>query len=357
MKWSIFEKGNVGGINTKNRFVRSAAGSGVASKDGYVTDNVIQWYTEVAEGGSGIIITEMMTVWDDGNFPENYLRIDDDAYIEGLSKVTNIVHNNNSKLIAQIGNYGSLLHWEPKNQPLGPSHVKDLISGIIPKKMTEDDIKFVVDKFVESAKRSKDAGFDGVQIHLAHGFLLYKFLNPYYNVRNDRYGGSIENRTRIAVEILDGIKQSCGDSFAVWMKINASDYTENEESFTFDNCKEACKILAKSGYDAVEISGGIAGGQVLPARPNNDEAYNREYAEIIAEETDMPVILVGGIRRLDLAEEILQESNIEGIGITRALTYDPSLIKRWQEGDTAESRCIVCNKCFATEGQLCIFKK
>lgn len=206
----VFEKSNIGGIEVNNRFVRSAAGSGVATLDGNVTNNVIEWYTEVAQGQIGLIITEMMTVWDDGNFPEKYLRIDDDSYIDGLRKITYVVHSNDAKIIAQIGNYGSLLHWEPQKQPYGPSKVKDLVSGIIPKEMTKDDIKYFVNKFIEAAIRSKEAGFDGVQVHAAHGFLLYKFLNPYYNVRNDEYGGSIENRARIIVEIFNGIKEKCG---------------------------------------------------------------------------------------------------------------------------------------------------
>lgn len=357
MKRKVFEEINLGGIKAKNRFVRSAAGSGVASKDGHVTEDVLDWYKEVAEGGAGIVITEMMTVWDDTNFPQEFLRIDDDTYIEGLKKVADVIHANNSKIIAQIGNYGSLLHWEPNKKPFGPSEVKDRISGITPKEMTREDIKFVVDKFIESSKRSKEAGFDGVQVHAAHGFLLYKFLNPYYNLRTDEYGGTKENRARIIVEILNGIKEACGEAFPVFLKINASDFSEDEGSFTFEHCKEASVILGEAGYDAIEISGGIAGGEVLPARGNKDEAYNRRFAENIAEEISSDIILVGGIRNLELAEDIIQESKIKAIGMTRALTYEPGLINRWKDGAVQESKCIMCNKCFTTEGQMCIFKR
>ena len=308
MKRKVFEDIKLGGIQLKNRFIRSAAGSGVASSDGYVTEEVLKWYEEVSQGGAALIITEMMTVWDDSNFPQEYLRIDNDSYIQGLKKVTDVIHVNGSRAVAQIGNYGSLLHWEPKEQPFGPSEVKDLISGITPKEMTSEDIEFVISKFIETSVRSREAGFDGVQVHAAHGFLLYKFLNPYYNQRTDEYGGSVENRARIIIEILRGIKEACGEDFSVFLKINASDFTEGEGSFTFKHCREATKLLSKAGYDAIEISGGIAGGKVLPARGNADIEYNRKFAEILSKEIEADLIVVGGIRSLEVAEDIVQKN-------------------------------------------------
>lgn len=357
----VFEKTNIGGIEVNNRLVRSACGSGVATVDGYVTDNVIEWHRDIAEGQVGLIITGMMGITDDGNFPAKVLRIHDDSFIEGLSKVTNIVHNNKSKIISQIGHHGALLFSETKTQPIGPSEVEDFISGIKAKEMTKNDIKNMISEFVKAAIRSKKAGFDGVQVHAAHGFLLNKFLSPYYNRRNDEYGGSIENRTRIIVEIFNGIKEECGKDFPIFLKINSSDFLKNNEGFTFEECKEACKILAEAGYDAIEISGGIAGGEVGPARPKiktkEDEAYQREYAQSIAEEIDTPVILVGGIKSLEVAEEILQETKIQAISMARALTMEPKLIKKWIEEESEKSKCISCNKCFGTEGELCIFNR
>jgi 2,4-dienoyl-CoA reductase-like NADH-dependent reductase (Old Yellow Enzyme family) len=155
MKRKVFETNKLGNINLKNRFIRSAAGSGIASDDGFVTEHVKNWYRKVAEGGVSLIISEMMTAWDDGNFPENYLRIDEDRYIDSLKEVAEIVHHSDCKIIAQIGNYGSLLHWEPKIKPVGPSEVKDRISNIVPKPLSIEQINKVILHFAKSAMRAK----------------------------------------------------------------------------------------------------------------------------------------------------------------------------------------------------------
>lgn len=357
MVYKVFEKMNLGGMTMENRFIRSAAGSGVASPDGYVTPNVINWYQQVSAGKPSMIITEMMTVWDDSNFPENYLRIDDDTYIEGLRQITDIAHSNKVNIVAQLGNYGSLLHWPARKQPLGPSAIEDLVSGITAKEMTLEDLQFVIRQFIDAAIRSKEAGFDGVQVHAAHGFLINKFLSPYYNRRKDNYGGSISKRANILMDILEGIKKACGPDYPVLIKLNCSDFNDHPESFTFSHSLETSKLLSEAGYDGIEISGGVAGGSITPARSAKEIAYHTGYAKQIAEEVSIPVILVGGIRDLDVAEKVITETKIQAIGMTRALTYDPMLILKWHNGDHSPSKCIACNKCFVTDGQHCIFKK
>ncbi|MCH4890184.1 NADH:flavin oxidoreductase [Acidaminobacter sp. JC074] len=350
----VFKKNKLGSIELKNRFVRSAAGSGVASKEGFVTYEVKDWYRKVASGGAGLLITEMMTVWDDSNFPEYYLRVDDDKYIKGLKELADISHSYRSGIVAQIGNYGSLLHWEPNKIPVGPSNVKDAISCIEPHALSEIEINDLVNYFIEAAKRVKEADFDGVQVHAAHGFLLNKFINPYYNNRKDRYGGSTENRSRIIVEIVDGIKKACGKDFLVLLKLNSDDYVNESYGFKFDEARKVASYLSNKGFDGYEITSGLAGGRISPARPLDEEAYNLKHAKIISEENNLPVILVGGIRSLTLAEKILNETSINSIGMTRALTYKPDLINEWMNGEQV-SKCIACNKCFVTDGQLCIF--
>jgi 2,4-dienoyl-CoA reductase-like NADH-dependent reductase (Old Yellow Enzyme family) len=350
-----FVKNIIGKVTVKNRLVRSAAGSGVASKEGYVTDDVRKWYEKVADGGAGLIISEMMTAWDDGNFPENYLRIDDDVYIDGLTSVADIVHKRNSKIIAQIGNYGSLLHWEANKPPVGPSKIKDEISGITAKALSEKEIREIINYFIDAAIRAEKAGFDGVQIHAAHGFLLNKFINPYYNRRNDAYGKDTEGRSKIIVDIHNGISKACGDKFLVLLKINSSDFIDEDYGFKFDESRKVCNYLSSVGFDAIEISSGLAGGKITPARPINEVAYNLEHTKIISEDIQTPVILVGGIRSFDIAEEILSSTSIHSIAMTRALTYEPELIKRWEEEGKVKSKCIACNKCFTTEGQMCVF--
>jgi 2,4-dienoyl-CoA reductase-like NADH-dependent reductase (Old Yellow Enzyme family) len=354
MNSKLFEKNTIGSLQLKNRVIRSAAGSGIASKEGYVTQHVKDWYSRVSSGGASLLISEMMTVWDDGNFPEGYLRIDNDKYIEGLKEISDIVHKNNSKIIAQIGNYGSLLHWEPLKTPVGPSKVNDSVSGITPKELSTDEVKKLIDHFVSTAKRAKEASFDGVQIHAAHGFLLNKFLNPYYNKRRDQYGGSTENRARILSDIAKAIKEECGKDFIVLLKINTSDFTHEDHGFTFDESLRVCKTLSKDNYDAIELTSGVAGARVSPARSKNEIAYNKPYGRIIADEIEIPIILVGGIRSFDIAEEILQNTQIQYIGMTRALTKNPDLIKQWEQENYTPSDCTSCNLCFTSPGQMCV---
>lgn len=355
MKKTVFEKNQLGTLELKNRLIRSAAGSGVASKEGEVTDAVRSWYKEVARGGASMIISEMMTAWDDSNFPEYYLRIDDDRYIQGLSDLAKIVHAEDSKLIAQIGNYGSLLHWTPNKTPVGPSAIKDEVSGITPHPLSEEEIKTIIHYFIDAAKRAQKAGIDGVQVHAAHGFLLNKFINPYYNRRTDAYGEDVKGRSKIIVEILEGIKWACGSDFLVLLKINSSDHIDEDYGFKFEESKQVSHYLSEMGFDGIEVSSGLAGGKITPARPIKEVAYNLDYAEIIADQIKAPVILVGGIRSLDLAEKIIGETSIHSVAMTRALNMAPDLINKWAEGEQASSKCTGCNRCFVTDGQLCIF--
>lgn len=336
MNSRVFEKINIGGIEVNNRFVRSATVVQKATLDGYVTEDILNMYRELSEGEVGLIITGTMGIIK-GADNSKLLRIHDDSYLEGLKKLTDVVHKNNSKIIPQLGHGGTL-------------------------EMTKAEIENFVEEFGEAALRSKKAGFDGVQVHAAHGFLFSKFLSPYHNRRNDEYGGSLENRARIILEVFNSIKTKCGKEFPVFIKINCSDFFENGNGFTFEESKQVAKIFAEAGFDAIEISGGSAvGGEYTPARPKihlkEQEAYHKDFAVKIAEEVSIPVILVGGIRSLEIAEDILQETKIEAISLSRPLIREPKLIKRWAEGNTEKAKCVSCNQCFDQEGNICIFNR
>jgi len=335
MSKKVFEKINLGGIEVNNRFIRSATVVQKATIDGYVTEDLLDIYRELSEGQVGLIITGTMGIIE-GADDSKLLRIHDDSYLEGLKKLVDVAHKNHSKIIPQLGHGGTL-------------------------QMTKVEIQSFVEQFGEVALRSKKAGFDGVQVHAAHGFLFSKFLSPYHNRRTDEYGGSLENRTRIMLEVLNSIKIKCGIDFPVFIKINSSDFFENGNGFTFEECKEAAKIFADAGFDAIEISGGAAGGEYGPARSKihlkEQEAYHKDYAAEIAREVSIPVILVGGIRSLEVAEDILEETNIEAISFSRPLIREPQLIKRWIEGNTEKAKCVSCNRCFNPEGASCIFNK
>lgn len=357
---SVFEPMVLGGINVKNRFVRSATVSSLATESGYVTDALIDYYRELSEGQVGLIITGTVGIIDDDIFDLNNLRIHDDSFIDGLKDLTGVVHESGSKIIAQLGHNSSLTYKAVPKPPWAPSAVKDFSSSVESKEMSPQEIKMLIDGFAKAAKRCQDAGFDGIQVHAAHGYLLSKFLTPYYNRRTDAYGGSVENRVRILVEILDAVKAECGEDYPVFVKINSSDYIDIKEQFTEDECLEALYILEKAGYDALEISGGLAGTRVGPARTGiktkADEAYHLDFIKGIEGQMKASIILVGGIRSLEVANEVIDTTYVDAVALSRPLVSEPQLIKRWQLESDVKAKCVSCNKCFNPSGAVCILK-
>lgn len=357
----LFEPTCLGGIYISNRTVRSATVSSLATEDGYVTDELINYYNELAQSEIGLIITGTVGVMQNDIFDLKNLRIHDDSYINGLTKLADDVHINRSKIIAQLGHNSNLTYKTVSVPPLAPSAVKDFSTGQEATEMTKKDVEDFKVEFVKAAKRCQEVGFDGIQVHAAHGYLLSKFLTPYYNRRRDAYGGNVENRVRILIEILEGVKEICGKDFPVFAKINSSDFIERDGALSFEDCEEAVKMLSEAGYDAIEISGGLAGTSIGPARIKilsvKQEAYHREFAENIAKEITAQVVLVGGIRSLEIAEEIISETNIDAVAFSRPLISEPHLIKRWQEQSRKKSKCVSCNRCFNPDGSTCVLNK
>ncbi|MCT4509091.1 MAG: NADH:flavin oxidoreductase [Tepidibacter sp.] len=359
MNKKIFDKINLGGIEVNNRIVRSATGELMADSNGYVTDKLINMYDELCQGNIGLIITGLTEVVK-GTQTHTLMKIHDDSYIEGLKKLTDSVHEKNNKIVVQLVHHGAQIHGNPDYIPYSPSGVGDEGAAFKPKEISKEEIKKIVEDFGDGALRAKKAGFDGVQIHGAHGYFFSRFLTPYYNRRNDEYGGSIENRILIILEAYENIRSKCGEDFPIFIKMNSSDFAE-KDGLTFEDSKKAAKIFAKVGFDAIEISGGNLRGKCSPVRSGikttEDEGYHKEYADSIAKEIDIPVILVGGFRSLDVIEEALENTSIEAISMCRPFIREPKLITRWIDGETQKSKCVSCNKCFNPRGTSCIFNK
>lgn len=347
----VFEKTTIGGVELKNRIVRSATATFMADERGYVTPRVKEVYNELSEGEIGLIIFEDTGVGE-VTLESKHLMISNDSYVEGYKEITDQIHSNGGKTIIQLSHSGILRKGED---------MVDVTDGFNEQLITKEDISEIVDLFGDAALRTQKAGFDGVQIHAAHGYFVTKFLSPYYNQRNDEYGGSVEKRTRVAVEILNSIKVKCGADYPVFLKLNSSDFMKEENSNTIAEAKQIATILDKAGIDAIEVSGGVAGGEYGPARRRifkpEDEAYHKDYAVEIAKEISAPVIVVGGFRSIDVIESTLEEQNIEAVSLSRPLVREPQLVKRWKNGNRSKAKCISCNACFNMDGAICAFNR
>ena len=344
----LLTKTSFAGLDINNRIVRSAT-AGFMAENGYVSNRVKKVYKDLAEGNVGLIIFEDTNVGEI-DVASHHLMINTDSHIAGLKDVVDIIHNNNSKTIIQLSHSGNFLS-EDKVIDASENFDEDVLD--------KPAIKKIVRLFAEGALRAQRAGFDGVQIHCAHGYFITKFLSPFFNKRKDEYGGNTENRTRIIVEILREIKLVCGSDFPVIMKLSSSDFMKEENSNTITEGVEIAQIMEKAGIDAIEVSGGVFYGEYSCARnkifkPEN-EAYHLDNALKISEKVSVPLILVGGMRSPEVINNILENHpQIIAVSLSRPLLSEPPLVKRWSQGDTKKARCVSCNKCFNPEGARCI---
>ncbi len=352
----LFEATEINGMKLANRFVRSATWEGMAADDGAVTPKLIQTMVNLAQGGVGLIISGHTYVRPEGQAGPWQLGIYKDELIDGLKKMTDAVHKAGGKIVAQLAHAG---HFAAKEITKQEPHVVSAFDGLSKSprhELTKEDIKKLVEAFGKAAQRAKTAGFDGVQIHSAHGYLLSQFLSPAYNQRQDEYGGAIENRARIHLEIYNAIRKAVGNDYPILIKINSEDYIDN--GLHLEDSIVASKILADAGIDAIELSGGtLSSGKLSPSRSGinkeEKEAYFKEAAAAYKKEMDVPLILVGGNRSLTVAEKTINSGAADYISMCRPFIREPGLIKRWQSGDKSPAKCKSDNLCFgpALEGK------
>jgi 2,4-dienoyl-CoA reductase-like NADH-dependent reductase (Old Yellow Enzyme family) len=360
-----FRPGEINGMKLDNRFVRSATWEGMATEKGASTKKLIDLLVSLAEGGVGLIISGHAYVSKEGQAGRWQLGMYDDGLIPGLREMTDAVHEKGGKIVAQLAHAGYFAPRKLTGQlPLTPSLVKG--SGKSPRKeMTVKDIGHLVGAFSRAAGRAKEVGFDGVQIHSAHGYLLSQFLSPAFNQRQDAYGGSIQNRARIHLEVLRGIREAVGPDYPVLIKMNSEDFVEN--GLTLEDAVTVGVMLQQGGIDAIELSGGmlISTPNIGPSRAGikseEKEAYFREAAVAFKKKVTVPLILVGGNRSLEVAERLLTEGIARYISMSRPFIREPNLVRRWMGGDRRKATCLSDNRCFAPamagEGIYCVTEK
>lgn len=362
---NLFDKTELNGLELKNRFIRSSLWMKMANEKGYPTKEVYKTYKELAQGGVGMIFTGYAFVMKEGKANPGMLGIYDDSFIPEYQKLTDIVHENGSKIALQIA-YGGSQSYDEKateREIWGPSAVENRVTGITPKKMTKEDIKTLVSSFGDAAVRAKEADFDAVQIHGAHGYLLSQFLTPYYNRREDEYGGSIENRARILCEVYNEVRDRVGEEYPILIKLNFDDFMDGGEGLTFAEAKTVFKRLDQLGVDAFEVSAvnESSGKGIAPARTKlnskDKESYFKEPTAEIAKEVEAPLILMGGNRTPKIMEDILNNTEIKYFSLARPLLAEPDLINQWADNLEFEPKCVNCNQCPSGEVVSCILNK
>ena len=341
----LFEPYDFCGIELKNRFVRSATVENMITPEKMPSERLFNLYEDLARGAVGLIITS--STRPDRNWqlvPESKnMCIDRDELIPGFSSLAERIHAHGSKVAMQLGSF--LKYGEDLVAPT--SIIYKWAPDVTPRTLTTDEIGEIIKTYGDAGERAHKAGFDAVQLHVAHGYPLCSFLSPLFNQRDDRYGGSAENRARIIIEMAAEIKNRTGEDFPVLIKMNVADFCEG--GMVIDDAVEVAKIMAQNGIAAIETSGGASGHEVTPLGPVEDskwtEGYFLEYASAIKEAVDVPVILVGGLREMNMMEEVLAQGKADLFSMSRPFIKEPAIIKRWMEGNGEPSDCISCNGC------------
>lgn len=344
----LFGRTAIGGMELRNRFVRSATAEGLTDGTN-VGDQLVGMYRKLARGGVALITTGYSFVNKKGQSISKMVGLDESADLAGMRSLTAAVHDEGAKIIAQLVHAGANRFFDPGFPPQGPSAVQNRTSKAVPVEMTEKEISQTVRDFASAAKRAVACGFDAVQIHAAHEYLLSAFLSPFSNTRTDRYGGTIQNRARLPFEVYQAIRSAVGSGFPVTVKINAKDYYD--DGLTAKDSAWVCRELSAIGVDAIEISA-TGGPEFMKIFSDIDgpakEAYLERFAKDFKPQIKCPLILVGGLRSLGVVERLCKEGTADFFSMARPLLSEPDLISRWKSGDTRTARCISCNKCLFT---------
>ena len=374
----LFTPMEINGMQLKNRLVRSATYEHMATEDGKVTDQLINFYSKLAKGGVGLIVLGVAYVQENGHGFPCQIGIYSDDHIAGLKNMVDEIHNHGAVVALQIAHAGRQTTSAAigGQTPIAPSAIEpDPFFNTSPREMTEEEINETINAFGAAAVRCKEAGFDAVQLHATHGYLLAQFLSPHTNRRTDEWGGNQENRMRFVTEVNNSVREAVGNDFPVLIKLSVEEGLEN--GTTLDEASNVAMRLSQIGIDAIEISGGtIADTAFMMSRGDvpidmltrnadpaakeqmedffysikdmvkYEEAYWLKHAEKIKEVIgDVPLILVGGMKYPQTMAKILEENKADLISLSRALIREPNLPKEMAEGRKDPAKCGFCNRC------------
>lgn len=419
----LFEEFRIGNMTARNRLVRAATAESLCALDGAPSKRMADYYTELAKGGVGTIITGYAYVSPDGKPSDRALSLCDDTHLDALRDLTQAVHeprivdadpepmrpenvpfmssdghiipgkriNTRGKhgahakvdpgtqahVVAQLvygGSKSKLADDDPRRLPVegepadgvpnvdivGPSAIVNPVTGLVPREATAADLKRVVEAFASAAARAKAVGFDGVEIHAAHGYLLSQFLDGRFNHRGDGYGGTLEGRARLAVECVRAVRAQVGEGYPVLVKLNSCDVLGDAlgegGGLSEEESLQVAQWLVEAGASCIEVSGDWHG---VEAENVSGEPFFGSFGTRLAARlgVDVPVIVTGGWRDRDTVERYLQNTGIAGIGMGRPLICQTILPELWRAEETDKSECTSCNWCVGKNGNPCILRR
>ena len=346
---TLFEPGRIGSMTLPNRLIRSATAERMADPDGRPRPELKALYSELARGGVGLIITGHLYVHPSGKAHPEMTGIHTDDLMPNLTALAAAVHQAGGLIAAQINHGGMQCSRQTVAQTMAPSAIDAPFLRRAARAMTAGEISMVIEAFAQAARRAQEAGFDAVQIHGAHGYLVNQFLSPFTNQRDDAWGGvTLTDRTRFLGAVCAAIREQVGPDYPLFIKLGMMDGVEG--GLNPDDGAAVAAMLEAMGLDAVEISGGIGGGEALNSRGGirspEDEAYFRPLARRARQRTELPIALVGGLRSRAAMEDVLSSGDADFISICRPLICEPDLPNKLRKGDREQAACTSCGECW-----------
>lgn len=371
----VFDPVTLAGITFPNRIIRSATYEGMSDENGKPTEQLMKKYTALAKGGVGGIITGFIGVNEQGRSGSHMALLNSNENIHAYKELTQKLHDSGTPIIAQLNHCGGQTKEENTGMPvIAPSKISDYKA----KEMTKAEILEVIEAFVQGIKNAKEAGFDGVQIHIAHGYLLSEFVSPRMNRRTDEWGGNTENRFRIVKTIFEKARKEVGN-YPIIAKINGYETLKN--GISIGESVKIAKLLEQVGCNAIEVSNGTIKAGLATMRGNvpwqmivaqNDRLnkmprfaksiigtvaekafpqpqpkslYNLDAATAIKNEVNIPVIVVGGITNINEIEDIINQNKSDLVSLCRPFILESDLVNKFKAGKQTQSKCIQCNFC------------
>ena len=345
----LFSPFPIGSLRLRNRIVMAAMGTNLSHPQGNVSDRAIAYYRERAKGGVGLIVTEACPVSLAGRHRGQSLCIYEDSFIPDLQRLTRAIHEEGGAIAVQLHHAGRLAYPNiTGDNPLAPSPITRAPGFPVPKELSQAEIEEIISQFGIGARRAQAAGFDAVEIHGAHGYLIHQFLSPRTNQRKDRYGGNPENRARLALEVLRRVREEVGSSFPILFRISMKEFVPGE--YPVEEPLDLTVELARSGASAIDVSGGTTdslGGLAHVIPPMEfPESYHVHLASLVRKKVSIPVIVVGRLGHPAAAEEAIRGNHADFVALGRSLLSDPFWAAKISRGEIDRIRpCVACNYC------------